>query len=96
MVTAIVLLNAERNRINDVAQELVGIDGISEVYSVSGDYDLIAMIRVRTNEELADLVTDRMLQVDGVTRSHTMLAFRTFSRHDLDSMFSIGAEPETG
>lgn len=90
MVTAFVLLNVERSRINETAEELAGIEGISEVYSVSGRLDLIAVIRVASNEELADLVTSRMLKVDGIASSETLTAFRVHSRHDLDTMFSIG------
>lgn len=90
MVTALVLLQTERQRINQVAQKLAEMDGISEVYSVSGEFDLVAIIRVKDNESLAALVTDRMLQVDGITRSETLIAFRVFSRHDLEGMFAIG------
>jgi DNA-binding Lrp family transcriptional regulator len=92
MVTAIVLSDVERDKINEVAEELAGIQGISEVYSVSGRYDLAAIIRVKTNEELADLVTKHMLKVDGIQNTETMVAFRVYSRHDLDGMFSIGFE----
>lgn len=90
MVTALVLLQTERQRINQVAQKLAEMDGISEVYSVSGEFDLVAIIRVKDNESLAALVTDRMLQVEGITRSETLIAFRVFSRHDLEGMFAIG------
>ncbi len=96
MVTALVLLQTERQRINQVAQKLAEIDGISEVYSVSGEFDLVAIIRVRDNESLAALVTDRMLQVDGITRSETLIAFRVFSRHDLERMFAIGWQEAMG
>jgi DNA-binding Lrp family transcriptional regulator len=89
LVTAIILLNAERTHINDVAEQLAEISGISEVYSVSGSYDLIAMVRVKSNEELSDLVTQKMKEIDGITRTESMLAFRAYSRHDLDAMFSI-------
>ena len=89
MVTSIILINAERTKINDVAEQLAAIGSISEVYSVSGKYDLIAMVRVKTNEELSDLVTNQLKTVDGITHTETMLAFRAYSRHDLDAMFSI-------
>jgi len=92
MVTAIVLIEAERERINDVGAELAGMKGIAEVYSVGGRYDLVAVIRVRENEALADVVTNHMLRVSGITRTETMLAFRTYSRHDLDRMFAIGLD----
>ncbi len=89
MVTAIILINAERTKINDAAEQLAEIDSISEVYSVSGKYDLVAMVRVKSNEELSDLVTNQLKTVVGITHTETMLAFRAYSRHDLDAMFSI-------
>ncbi len=92
MVSALVLLNIERNRINEVADALVAIRGVTEVYSVAGRYDLVAVIRVADNDALAEVVTSKMLQVEGITRSETLISFRVFSRHDLESMFSIGIE----
>jgi DNA-binding Lrp family transcriptional regulator len=94
MVSAVVLLKCERNKINSVAEALAGVDGISEVFSVAGQYDLVAILRVRNNDALADLVTSEMLQVDGIVDSETLIAFRVFSRHDLESMFEIGFENE--
>ncbi len=91
MVTALVALKVDRKKVNDIAAQLSGMKGITEVYSVSGRYDLIAMVRTKDNESLSDIVTGAMLKVDGITDSETMLAFRTYSKHDLDSMFSIGA-----
>jgi DNA-binding Lrp family transcriptional regulator len=92
MITAIVLIHAERSRINETAQQLAEMEGVSEVYSVSGDYDLVAVLRVRDNEELADLVTNHMLKLEAILRTETMLAFKAYSRHDLETMFSIGME----
>jgi len=92
MVSAVVLLKVERERINDVATELAELRGITEVYSVAGRYDLVAVLRVPDNESLADLVTNRMLMVEGILDSETLIAFRVFSRHDLEAMFSIGLE----
>lgn len=92
MVSALVLMKIERNRINPVAEALVQISGVTEVYSVAGQYDLVAIIRVATNDQLADVVTSRMLQVEGIAHSETLIAFRVFSQHDLESMFSIGVE----
>ena len=92
MVTAIILLNVARERINETAQELSDVKGMSEVFSVSGRYDLVAIARVGGNEELAELVTNKMLKIKGIIGSETMLAFRTYSRHDLEGMFSIGFE----
>lgn len=92
MVHAIVLLEAERHRINDLAQELLGLPGVAEVYSVAGPWDLVAMVRVPSNDEVADLVTGRLLQLEGVRRSETLIAFRTYSRHDLERMFGVGLD----
>lgn len=90
MISAIVLINTERSQINRVADQLAGIKGITEVYSVAGDYDLVAMVRVADSEALATVVTDHMLKVDGITKTNTLIAFRAYSRHDLERMFSIG------
>jgi DNA-binding Lrp family transcriptional regulator len=90
MVTSIILIHAERTKINEVAELLAEMDGISEVYSVSGNYDLIAIARVPSNDALADLVTRKLLTIDSILKSETMLAFKAFSRHDLEAMFAIG------
>ena len=90
MVTSIILINTERTKINTVAEKLVEIEGVSEVYSVSGKYDLVVVVRVQSNDDLADLVTKEMLSIDAIVSSETMLAFKAFSRHDLEAMFSIG------
>ena len=90
MVTSIILINTERTAVNQVALELADVEGISEVYSVSGNYDLIAIARVKTNDDLANLVTTKLCCIDGILHSETTLAFKAYSRHDLDSMFSVG------
>ena len=90
MVSAVVLLTVKRGLINQVAENLAEMKGVSEVYSVGGRYDLVAIIRVKDNDSLAELVTNHMLLVDGIADSETLIAFRAFSRHDLESMFSIG------
>ena len=90
MVNAIVLLKAERGKVNDVAKALVELKGVSEVYSVSGRYDLVAIIRVKDNDRLAETVTNHMRKVSGILDTETMLAFQAYSHHDLDGMFSIG------
>ncbi len=92
MVTALVLMKIQRNLINDVAEALIGIEGVSEVYSVAGQFDLVAIIRVAQHDDLARVVTERMLQIDGILSSETLIAFRVFSQHDLERMFSIGME----
>ncbi len=92
MINAIVLLRVERDRINEVAQALVDVVGISEVYSVAGQWDLVAMVRVKDEERLAEIVTDHMLKVEGIEMSETLIAFRVYSRHDLERLFSVGME----
>ncbi|MEV0615942.1 Lrp/AsnC ligand binding domain-containing protein [Nonomuraea sp. NPDC050404] len=94
MVTAIVHINAEVDRIPEVAQTIAEIDGVSEVYSITGEYDLMAMVRVAAYEEIAEVVPGRINKVDGVLHSETHIAFRAYSKHDLDAAFSIGF-PET-
>jgi DNA-binding Lrp family transcriptional regulator len=89
MVTSIILLNIKRNKVNEVAEHLISMTGISEVYSVTGKYDLVAIVRVRTNDELSELVTGKIVKVDGVKKTDTMLAFKAYSKHDLDAMFSV-------
>ena len=90
MVSAIVLINTERDKVNEVAEALARLAGISEVYSVAGVYDLVAVIRVPDNEALAGVVTRHMRQVAGITKTETLIAFQAFSRHDLERMFTIG------
>lgn len=92
MVSAIVLMRIARDKINEVAEALVEIAGVSEVFSVAGRYDLAAVIRVRTNDDLAQVVTERMRAVAGILETETLIAFRAFSRHDLERMFSVGME----
>lgn len=91
MVTSIILMKVERTRINEVAERLASIEGISEAYSVSGRYDVVAIARVQSNDELAQLVTQKLHGIDAIQKTETMLAFKAYSRHDLDSMFRIGA-----
>jgi DNA-binding Lrp family transcriptional regulator len=83
-------MTVRRDRINTVADELTAIDGVSEVYSVGGRIDLVGIIRARDNDQLADIVTGRMLKVEGILTSETLIAFKVHSRHDLERMFSIG------
>lgn len=90
MVTSIVLMNIKRTKINEVAEQLAEMEGISEVYSVSGNYDLIAVVRVASNDALAELVTKKLLSIEAILKSETMLAFKAFSRHDLEAMFTVG------
>ena len=92
MVSAVILLVTEKSKINEVAQQLSGLPGITEVYSVAGQYDLVAIARVKSNDEVAEAVTSHMLKIDGIVRTETLIAFRVHSRYDLDRMFSVGME----
>ena len=75
-----------------MAQEIADLDGVTEVYSVAGDADLIALVRVRQHEDLADVIADRLNKVKGVTGTATHIAFRTYSKHDLETAFSLGLD----
>jgi DNA-binding Lrp family transcriptional regulator len=92
VISAIVLINAQVDRIPEVAQTIAELDGVSEVYSVAGDADLIALIRVREHEQLNDVIADRLNKVKGVTSTNTHIAFRTYSKHDLEAAFSLGLD----
>jgi DNA-binding Lrp family transcriptional regulator len=90
MTTAIVLMNAERSKINSVGEQLSAIGGITEVFSVSGQYDLVAMIRLSNIEDLSSLITNQLSKIEGITKTETMIAFRTLSRFDLANIFDLG------
>ena len=90
MVTALILLNIERQQIKLISQQLVDKQEFSEVYSVSGRYNLVAIVRVKNNQQIADTITVRFGELNRITATETLIAFYTFSRHDLEHMFSIG------
>lgn len=92
MITAIVFVEAEVPRIPEVAAQIADLDGVSEVYSVTGGIDLIAMIRVRSIDEVAEVIAERLNKVPGVLNTETHIAFRAYSSHDLEAAFSLGAE----
>ena len=92
MVSAFVLIKAEPARIADLADELTDLDGVSEVYSVAGEVDLIVIVRVREHDHLAEVVTRRINELLGIVETRTMIAFKAYSHHDLDALFSIGTE----
>ncbi len=94
MITAIVMVSAEVSQIPEVAQRLAELDGVSEVYSVAGSVDLIAMVRVRRHEQLHDVIAGAVNKVDGVLATQTHIAFQAYSRHDLDATFSLGMEQQ--
>jgi DNA-binding Lrp family transcriptional regulator len=78
-----------RTRINEIAEQLAEMREVSEVYSVTGNYDLVAIVRVAQNDDLARLVTEQLVKIDGIEKTDTMLAFKAYSRHDLEAMFAI-------
>jgi len=90
VITAIVMINAATDSIPEVAQGIADLDGISEVYSVAGHFDLIAVVRVKSYDEVADVIAARLSKVPGVRDTETHIAFRAYSRHDLEAAFAIG------
>ncbi len=92
MITAIVFIKADVARIPEVAEQVAALEGVSEVYSVTGQIDLIALVRVRDHDDVAAVVADRLNKVDGITGTETHIAFRTYSQHDLESAFSLGLD----
>ncbi|HEY5516274.1 MAG TPA: Lrp/AsnC ligand binding domain-containing protein [Pengzhenrongella sp.] len=92
MLTAIVLIDVEAGRIPEAATAIADVPGVSEVYSVTGEVDLIAMVRVREHDRLAEVIADQVSKVEGVLRTQTYIAFRTYSKHDLEQAFALGIE----
>jgi DNA-binding Lrp family transcriptional regulator len=90
VVNAIVLIKAERGAVNQVAQALIALEGINEVFSVAGRYDLVAVLRAKSNEHVAEIVTKAVQETQGITDTETLLAFKTFSQSDVEAAFSIG------
>jgi len=91
MTHAIVLIEAARDAMSTLGGVLADIDGVREAYSVTGEWDFVAVVQVRRHQDLADVVTARIAQIDGIVRTQTMVAFEAFSKHDLEAMFSIGS-----
>jgi DNA-binding Lrp family transcriptional regulator len=87
---AIVLIEAERGAMPDLGGALADVEGVAEAWSVTGEWDFVAMLRVRSAEEISVVVSGRLSQVPGIKRTHTMVAFEVFSKHDLEALFSIG------
>jgi DNA-binding Lrp family transcriptional regulator len=90
VITAIVLVDCATDSIPEVAQALANLDGVSEVYSVAGHVDLIAMVRVREFDHIAEVIAGGISKVPGVLNTETHIAFRAYSRHDLEAAFAIG------
>ena len=86
------MVSVEADKIPEVAEQIAGVDGVSEVYSVAGDVDLIAVVRVREFDQIAEVIAGRLSKVAGVVHTDTHIAFRAYSRHDLEATFSIGVD----
>lgn len=94
MFTAFVMIQAERRRMQEVARRLAETPGVEEVYSVTGEWDIIAVLRLKDYDELAEIVTGRMVEIPGIVRTNTHLAFRAFPQSLLERSFSVGLEEE--
>jgi DNA-binding Lrp family transcriptional regulator len=92
MVTAVVLIKAETSSVSKLAGQLADLDGVSEVFSVAGQYDLVALVRVRENEELATVISDRIRKLPGILGTETLIAFKVFSKKDLEAGFALGLD----
>lgn len=92
MITAIVLVKTNVDRVGEVAEAIADLASVTEVYSVTGEFDLVALVRVRAHDELAQVIPGQLNKVDGVVSTETHIAFRTYSRHDLEAAFSLGLE----
>jgi DNA-binding Lrp family transcriptional regulator len=90
-VSAVVLIKAETSSVNELAQQLVQLKGVAEVFSVAGQYDLVAIVRVKENEQLAEVVSDKMRKLPGVVLTETMIAFRVFTKEAVEGMFDLGS-----
>jgi DNA-binding Lrp family transcriptional regulator len=96
VVTAVVLVQCEIDEIPEAAQAIADIEGVTEVYSVAGEFDLVAVVRVRDHDDLATVIPQGIARVEGVERTETLIAFQVYSKHDLDRLFSIGFEEAPG
>ncbi len=93
MITAIVLIEADRDALATLGGRLAEVEGVAEAYSVTGDWDFVVLVRVPRHEQLAEVVAGTIAHVDGIHRTQTMVAFEAFSRHDLEAMFDVGNPP---
>ncbi len=92
MVTAVVLIKAQTDKVTALAEQMADLEGVSEVFSVAGQYDLVALVRVRQNEDLAKVISDRMRKLPGITSSETLIAFKVYSKKDIEAAFSLGLD----
>jgi DNA-binding Lrp family transcriptional regulator len=90
VITAFVMLTVEPGHVKPLAEQLIDIPGIAEVYSVAGPFDLVAIVRVKHHDDLADLVTDKLAGLEGIERTETLTAFRAYSKRDLGLMWDVG------
>lgn len=92
MVTAVVLIKAQTDKVTSLAEQMAELEGVSEVFSVAGQYDLVALVRVPENEDLARVISDRMRRLPGITSSETLIAFKVYSKKDIEAAFSLGLD----
>ena len=88
MITAIVMINCGVGKVHSVSEALVALDGVAEVYSISGEYDILAIVRVKEYDALANVVSEEIARIDGIARTNTHMAFRCYSKHDMEKMWS--------
>jgi DNA-binding Lrp family transcriptional regulator len=92
VLTAVILIKTSREALTDLGPRLADVEGVAEVYTVTGEWDFVAIVRVREHDDLAQVVTHRLTKLDGIERTQTMVAFQQFSAHDLEAMFGLGLE----
>jgi DNA-binding Lrp family transcriptional regulator len=92
MVTAVVLIKAQTDKVTVLAEQMAELDGVSEVFSVAGQYDLVALVRVRENEDLARVISDKVRKLPGIVSSETLIAFKVYSKKDIEAAFSLGLD----
>lgn len=92
MLTAFILVKSTREGLGHLGPQLADVDGVAEVYTLTGEWDFIAVVRVREHDDLAKVVTQHLVHLEGIERTQTMVAFQQFSAHDLEAMFGLGLE----
>ncbi|TME22503.1 MAG: Lrp/AsnC family transcriptional regulator [Chloroflexi bacterium] len=96
MLTAFILVKSSRQGLTSLGPQLADVEGVAEVYTVTGEWDFVAIVRVREHEDLANVVTQHLTKLDGIEKTQTMVAFQQFSAHDLEAMFGLGLEDKQG
>lgn len=94
MLTAVILVKSKREALTNLGPKLADVAGVAEVYTVTGEWDFVAIVRVREHDDLAEVVTRKLTKLDGIERTQTMVAFQQFSAHDLEAMFGLGLEDQ--